>query len=336
MLILVDESGTFARSAKRHSLSVVAALVVPEGVWPRILSKYSRLRRSLPKSAAGEVKGSLLSEAQFEAVASVLRRSGVLAFAVVVDSSVYTEDDFLAHRQGFADSLIRGLPPDANPILIENVHAHAASVLAMNEQLYTQAQTMLRLAKSVVAFSIPYYSLRQPKALGAFDWTIDAKDLVITDWETLWRSLAAPLLQTFSINDPLGLPEGGDFRYLSRFFMETPDYLEPHFPEHVTSRRGINLTKIFFDSFRFSSETEPGLELADLLANGIRRALVGHLQPSGWEQFAAMMIPREGFQLVKLGNGASVNSLPYIQQAQKFYLGGRVMLTPGYRRQVND
>jgi hypothetical protein len=118
--------------------------------------------------------------------------------------------------------------------------------------------------------------------------------------------------------------------------METPDYLEEHFPPQITARRGINLTRIFFDKFRFSSAIEPGLEMADILANAIRRALVGHLQPSGWLNFAAMMIPRKGFQLMTLGKGGSANTLPYKRVAVRFHHGGRNMFTPNHRRSTPE
>lgn len=336
MLIFIDESGTFARSEKASSPSVAAAFVVHEGGWPKLQDRYAKLRRQLPKSAAGEVKGSLLNEAQVAAVASLLRKAGALAFAVVLDTSAYDEADFLGHRQNFADSLIRGIPPDANPHLVKNVHASAAAASAMKEPLYAQARATIVLASSLIAHSIPYYALRQPKALGAFDWTIDGKDIATNDWEAWWRSLASPLLQSQSLSKPLGLPKGGDYRFLTPFLMETPDYLEAHFPESVTSRRGVNLAKIFFDKFRFSAAIEPGLEMADVLANAVRRALVGHLGLEGWEQFAAMMLPTYGFQLTTLGADKPARALPYKAAALRFVRGGRDMLTAAYRRSAAD
>lgn len=43
----------------------------------------------------------------------------------------------------------------------------------------------------------------------------------------------------------------------------------------------LDLRAVFSD-LRFSSANEMGLELVDILTNGVRRALLGNLQPEGW------------------------------------------------------
>jgi|CXWL01.1.fsa_nt_gi hypothetical protein len=327
MHIFIDESGTFARSAKAASPSVVAALVIPEGSWAKLAKKYAEHRRALPKNNAGEVKGGLLNEKQVATVAHTLSHSCSLAFAVVIDPAWYDEDVFRQHRQDFVETLTRDLKDDYPDHLKEAVKRDCAEVLAMPEQLYTQARVTWELARRLIECSIPYFAQRQPNALAAFDWAIDAKDLKVTNAEQWWRRLTSPLLEAISVEQPMALPVGLDYRFFQRFLMATPERLEPHFPTHVASRRGIDLQLIFHEKFRFSHDVEPGLEMADILANATRRALVGNLRAEGWNSFAEMMLPKWGFQLLSLAPNQAATHLPLEPAARRFLAGGRNMIT---------
>jgi len=69
---------------------------------------------------------------------------------------------------------------------------------------------------------------------------------------------------------PGAMRPGGDYRHFLRvIFDELPEYLRDIAP--AADRRqgaGVDLQKIFGESFRFSSDPEPGLELVDIVQPG--------------------------------------------------------------------
>lgn len=66
--IFIDESGTFTGiGADTPAVSTLGALILTSHRPPQLFSKYKWLRANFPKRK-GEVKGSLLNEAQVAAV----------------------------------------------------------------------------------------------------------------------------------------------------------------------------------------------------------------------------------------------------------------------------
>src|SRR5687768_2982580 len=64
--------------------------------------------------------------------------------------------------------------------------------------------------------------------------------------------------------------------------MDVPDWLPA--PENQTSGKGVDLRKVLMEDFRFSAAAEPGLEMADIVVNAVRRALTGNLSFPGWRE----------------------------------------------------
>ena len=56
------------------------------------------------------------------------------------------------------------------------------------------------------------------------------------------------------------------------------------------ANNGIDLRLLMKESFRFSSDPEPGLELVDIVTNATRRALMGHLGSAGWSPLPRLMV----------------------------------------------
>lgn len=68
---------------------------------------------------------------------------------------------------------------------------------------------------------------------------------------------------------------------------EIAEYMKPkpHMPPNPR-RRGsneTNLRKMITEIFRFSSDPEQGLELADIVVNATRQAMIGNLGMPGWQ-----------------------------------------------------
>src|SRR6516225_2476463 len=100
MHIFVDESGPFTGYHHR-SISVVAALAIPDGSFPGIQRKYARIRPSLPKSA-GEVKGRLMQARDVNRVVRILATREAIFEVTAIDLGLHTEAGVLAYKQKLA------------------------------------------------------------------------------------------------------------------------------------------------------------------------------------------------------------------------------------------
>ncbi|KGC70120.1 hypothetical protein DP57_5968 [Burkholderia pseudomallei] len=89
---------------------------------------------------------------------------------------------------------------------------------------------------------------------------------------------------------------------------------------------------MYGESFRFSSEPEPGLELVDIVTNALRRGLAGNLGEEGWLPLRSLMIHRSDVYVSPVGlisddNRKLAQSL--LPVMNKFRTGGRIMATRG-------
>jgi len=72
--IYIDESGTFVQPRKRHRISVVGALVVPDRQAEALFRAFEELA-ALWRRGGQEVKGSALSEMQIACVIELVSRA---------------------------------------------------------------------------------------------------------------------------------------------------------------------------------------------------------------------------------------------------------------------
>ena len=89
---------------------------------------------------------------------------------------------------------------------------------------------------------------------------------------------------------------------------------------------------MYGESFRFSSEPEPGLELVDIVTNALRRGLVGNLGEAGWLPLRGLMIHRSEVYVNPVGLVHSDDrklARSLLPVMNKFCTGGRIMATRG-------
>ena len=329
--IYIDESGNFAPVAPgKHSVSVVGALVVPDHKRDQLFARYSRLRLRLPKSASGEVKGKLLSEAEVAAVCELLRRNSCLFEVVGMDLGYETLEGMERHRQVQAEAITRHLTDKHQPGMIEGVWGWRRALEAMPLPLYAQSTVTFETLAAVIRHAPLYYVQRWPAELANFHWVIDGKEVAkTTQVERWWSETMLPMLQSRSRREPMGALEGADYSHFdAKFISETPDYLREYGFEDET---GIDLRRLLKDSFRFSSEAEPGLELVDVVTNATRRAVQGNLRSEGWRHVPRLMVHRNGqyLHLVCLTPPDRKRDRPPYSKVvtRGFSQGGRSMLT---------
>ena len=317
-------------STSAASVSVVGALIVPEHKANLLFERYAKLRHRLPKEK-GEVKGRLLSEAQVTSVVNLLHKNTCIFEAVAIDLALESSDGLLAHRAGQAEALTRHLTPQHQPGMIAGVRSLRRRLEEMPLQLYVQSVVTIQLIGNIIHQVPAFWTLRVPKEILTYHWVIDGKAVgKVTNAEDWWSTTMLGLLQSRSHRDPMISPDWVDYSvFNAKFQREMPDWLLEHLPG---AEDGIDLKLLMKESFRFSSDPEPGLELVDIVTNAMRRALMGHLRSAGWSTLSSLMIHNSREQYINL---IALSELqhdrprrPYAEVLTKgFRRGGRSMLT---------
>ena len=333
MHIFIDESGTFTGvGADAPSVSTLGALILTSHSLPKLFRRYGRLRANLPKRN-GQVKGSLLNETQVAAVAELLRKNGAIFSASMIDLAAHTPDDIAGHRERRRASLATNLTEGHTPELRAGVAALQDRMAGFADQLYVQGAVMIDLLYRIMQDMIVYHCQRFPKELAEFHWVVDAKDpAVVTNWEDWWSKTLVIWLQAMSLEKAGAMLPGGDYRHFRRFiFDELPAYLRDVAPAgDRTYGAGVDLQLMYGESFRFSSEPEPGLELVDIVTNALRRGLVGNLGRAGWLTLRALMVHRSDVYVSPVGlirDDDRKLARPLLPVMNKFRTGGRIMAT---------
>jgi hypothetical protein len=86
--------------------------------------------------------------------------------------------------------------------------------------------------------------------------------------------------------------EGGDYSGLDRY-ETTLDYWQRRFVETGEREVFFDIRLLMQEDFRFSSESEPELEVVDVLVNTMRRSVSGNFAREGWLDPPKLMIHRK-------------------------------------------
>lgn len=117
--------------------------------------------------------------------------------------------------------------------------------------------------------------------------------------------------------------EGADYSFFSKFDRRNPE----------TGEVGTDNALLLAD-LRFSPSTEPGLELVDIVAASVRRALMGNLGEAGWRDIPRLMIHRKEpyIKLVVWGEGNDQVHQPAYSDVvrNQFSRGGKLMIAPRF------
>src|SRR5712691_11518092 len=109
MHIFIDESGPFGGIGQFPSVSLIGALIVPDGRLASLEKQYKKLRANLPKDEKGEVKGRLLNEQQVENAISILFADSALFEAAAIDMGLHTEEGLNAFQALQAEKMTANL-----------------------------------------------------------------------------------------------------------------------------------------------------------------------------------------------------------------------------------
>lgn len=274
MNIFIDESGSFVFHPKRDSWSVVVAVCSPESSR-RALSKIVEDVRRAQGLLRGEVKLPMLGEKRFLSLLSRLAETEMTVFATATDSGLNEPALVQSHKAAQVAGIRSNIPKMRFEGGRQALTLLANQLESLPNQLYVQLLCQVNLIHDVIDRAINYYVQRKPATLREFRWRIDQKNTSKTVFEETFEKIAPPLLQAHSIREPTIRIREFDYRHLSTYEFadgEWPTYLQEEYG--LPPMDGINVQKLLRGNLAFvDSNTSDGVQVADLLASGLRRVL---------------------------------------------------------------
>jgi len=312
MNIYIDEAGVFVKpSQNKCAISAVGALIIPERKEKIIFSKFEALKNKWGSNAK-EVKGSQLNESQVASVIEILQKYNIMFEVVAIDMNIESDNSITAHKLERAQKMVSCITDEFNEILIKNLNKTKEEIESLSNQLYVQVILTIELLIQVFQKTMLNYSLRKPKELELFKWTVDAKNLNVTISEKVWKTLILPLAQSRFFDEPLIMITEGDYSHFfrNRKSGDIPDYL----PQHIKNKDPNNfceLNSVFSDIKFKDSRNNLGVQLADILITSIRRSMNGNLQKKAWKNFGDIIVMGRKQSITLLSVGESTNFKKY-------------------------
>lgn len=236
------------------------------------------------------MKGSSLTESEAREVLAVLSDYDVVAEAVVMDVGEHDDVEVTALKNAQADRLTAHITRDHQPGLIQDVLSLQEDIRRLPNQLFLQVSAYWQLIPRLLETVTMYYSQRQPSELGKFIWRVDAKDRSVTSMEYVWTVLVGPVILTQSMSAPMAMVPSGDYSFYDRYNVAAPSGLDVKAGSFFT-----DLKMVLREDFAFVDSTKDlGVQLADLLASILTRALNNTLQPAGWMDLGRSFVRRAG------------------------------------------
>ena len=259
------------------SWNSIAAYVVPEGTRSKVLVALDALKREIRVHRNREVKLRDLCEGTYFRFLARLRRLDGVLYTVMIDMAANDEATIKAHQRDQAERIVKHIDKMKYKAGRQGLRGLADQIHDLSPQLYVQLQCQLILVDAIIRSATLYFVQRDPKAIGRFRWRIDQKNATRTRYETVFFTLTPVLLQSSALAEPFAMLRGADYRAFERFEYlpgEGPTYLKDAYGIDTGPDPGINIGKIWRDNFKFvDSKDTPGVQIADLLAAGIRRTL---------------------------------------------------------------
>jgi hypothetical protein len=303
MRIYIDEAGLFVPpSTEPHSYSLVLALAIPSKFEEELFYEFLRLRDGWPIKGV-EIKGSKLDESQAGSLIELVSRYDVMVEFLAIDMAthgdVVTRD--LKTRQ--ADELTAHLTSAHDPGVVAQLHQDADYIRAMPNQLFLQSFVTIHLVLEVIQEATLYYSQRLPEELEEFAWIIDPKDRAITQMEEMWTTYILPMGESHFARKPMFVLKDADYSHFdARYTIAADDeetklhleWMEQIYGPKLAGRRSVTNAKLLLSGNRTfpDSRDSLGIQLADMLATILRRALNNRLGYAGWKHYGKLIVDK--------------------------------------------
>jgi hypothetical protein len=245
----------------------------------------TKLKRAAGVASSAEIKLRDLDENDYFDFLSRLGTLRGVLYSVATDAGVNRVDDVVAHQRQQAEKITEHKAKLHHAKAREGLEALATQVRELAPQLYVQLFCQIDLISEIVKYGSLYFVQRLPRTLGNFRWRIDQKNSIQTEYERAFLTLTPPILQTISLRDPLIMMIGADYSSFRRFDYpagEAPTYLKDDYGIDLREDGPkLNLGKLMREDLKFEDSTEnQGVQVADLLAAGVRRCLRSQFKDS--------------------------------------------------------
>ena len=304
MNICIDESGSFVYTAAQDSWNCVVAYVYPEGSRRGLAELLQQLKRRVGAAQNAEIKLTSLRERDYIWFLENLGNLDGLLYVVATDASLNTPPLLREHQL----EQVRKILAPVERMRYESgqlaVRELAYKISRLPLQLYVQMLAQVELVILIVHSAILYFVQRHPPTLSRFRWRIDQKNSERTEYEEAFLSVLPAFLQSQSLREPMICLEGADYSHFQRYYFpkgEEPTYLRDEYGIEVPDAedRKLNIGKLVRENMQLvDSRAHTGVQIADLLASGVRRCLRGGFERNSAVArcLGAMMVQRIGRQ----------------------------------------
>lgn len=250
MHIFIDESGSFASAdPEKQPWNVVVAYALSDKKLEALNLLVLDLKNNLGLGTDQEIKISSFKEENYDLylkfINNLAELNGVL-FSSIINTSI-TDLEF--HK----DIL------EFDKEKIEDFHFKKNSHL----QLYLQSRIQFDLISASIIGSKCYFSKVDPIELSNIIWKVDKK---------------GKLFEGFHIKYINGYLSGEGHNYTYKFINETQHNFDYFYKSYSLVHEGVtgfSVTRVLNDFSFVNSEESVGVQVADLLASGIRRCFKG-------------------------------------------------------------
>jgi hypothetical protein len=279
--IYIDESGPFVPTTEPR-VSCVAALAIPSAKRDGLFRDFDRLKKEISGSKE-ELKGSTLTERQTRRVARLLGACDATLELVLIDMGRQRDEETSASKFEQASGITEHLTRDHYKMQVEELLYCQQAMRSVSNQLYVQMRLTIGIVRRGFEIFTNYYAQREPAELGSFEWIVDAKQADrLTPSEALWSTLLLPMMNLTRVAH-FGW---ADYSHMDRFRTSISIQEAP-------ALDGYDLHGVIGEGLSFrDSRDEPGLQLADIAANAVTRAMNWRLASEGWLDFGRLIVAR--------------------------------------------
>src|SRR6185437_6302803 len=256
-------------------------------------------------------------------VIELLCRYEVLVEFAALDMARHADDlvrDFKI-RQG--DALTEHITPAHRPEIVRQLGDLRGAIHGMPNQLFLQALLTVELILETVQHATLYFVQRRPEELGDIVWIVDRKNRSITEMENAWSTLILPWGEAHFAKKPMKVIRGADYSHFSRYEINAGDAEMAQHMEWTRETYGLkekpagpialDAARLFTEKLDFvDSRVSLGVQLSDMLASILRRALNNSLRIAGWHNFGSLLVHKAGSRFIQLGTSDTDQPTPHV------------------------